>query len=81
MIALYLSIKPDEANQLAKLQACLKDIQSWMTRNFLLLSSGKTEMVALDPKQLSNKLTNDITTLDGFTLASSTSAKNLEVIV
>ncbi len=72
---LYSSIKPDETNQLAKLQACLKE--SWMTHNFLLLNSDQTEVVVLGPKQLRNKLTNDITTLDGFTLASSTAVRNL----
>ena len=39
---LYLSIKPEQCNQLTKLQACLKDIRTWMTRNFLLLNSDKT---------------------------------------
>ncbi|XP_051234748.1 uncharacterized protein LOC127351330 [Dicentrarchus labrax] len=28
---LYLAIKPNEINQLSKLQTCLKDIKSWMT--------------------------------------------------
>ena len=42
---LYLSIKPEQCNQLTKLQACLKDIKTWMTRNFLLLNSDKTEVL------------------------------------
>lgn len=46
---LYLLIKPDETNQLAKLQACLKDIKTWMTCNFLLLNSDKTEVIVLGP--------------------------------
>jgi len=40
---LYLSIKPEETNQLSKLQARLKDIKTWMTCNFLMLNSDKTE--------------------------------------
>ena len=28
---LYLSIKPNEINQLTKLQTCIKDIKAWMT--------------------------------------------------
>uniref|UniRef100_A0A8C9XHL9 Reverse transcriptase domain-containing protein n=1 Tax=Sander lucioperca TaxID=283035 RepID=A0A8C9XHL9_SANLU len=44
---LYLSIKPDESGQLAKLQACIKDIKSWMTHNFLMLNSNKTEVIVL----------------------------------
>ncbi|KAK2880201.1 hypothetical protein Q8A73_022899, partial [Channa argus] len=40
---LYLSMEPDENNQLIKLQACLQDIKAWMSHNFLLLNSDKTE--------------------------------------
>ena len=77
---LYLSMKPDETNQLAKLQACLKDVKTWMTCNFLLLNSGKTEVIVVGPEHLRNTLCNDIATMDGFTLASSTTVKNLGVI-
>ena len=52
---LYLSIKPDETNQLTKLQACLKDIKTWMTCNFLMLNSDKTEVIVLGPERLRNK--------------------------
>uniref|UniRef100_A0A8C9XXU8 Reverse transcriptase domain-containing protein n=1 Tax=Sander lucioperca TaxID=283035 RepID=A0A8C9XXU8_SANLU len=37
---------------LAKLQACIKDIKSWMTHNFLMLNSDKTEVIVLGPKHL-----------------------------
>ena len=71
---LYLSIKPDATNQLTKLQACLKDIKSWMTYNFLMLNSDKTEV------HLRNSLSRDLVTLDGITLASSSTVKNLGVV-
>lgn len=77
---LYLSMKPDETNQLAKLQACLKDIKTWMTHNFLLLNSDKTEVIVLGPKHLRNALSNNIASLDGITLSSSTTVRNLGVI-
>ena len=66
---LYLSMKPYEINQLAKLQACLKDIKIQMTRNFLLLNSDKTEVIVLG-LQLRNALSNHISNLDFFALAS-----------
>ena len=77
---LYLSIKPDEINQLHKLQACLKDVRTWMTCNFLLLNSDKTEVILLGPKQHRNTLSNDLALLDGFTLAPRTTVRNLGVI-
>ncbi|XP_029284776.1 uncharacterized protein LOC115006618, partial [Cottoperca gobio] len=77
---LYLSIKPDETNQLAKLQACLKDIKTWMSSNFLMLNTDKTEVIILGPKRLRNAFSNDIEALDGINLASSTTVRNLGVI-
>ena len=70
---LYLSMKPEETEPLAKLQRCLNDIKSWMSSNFLRLNSDKTEVIVFGPKHLRNGLT-------GFTLASSTAVKNLGVI-
>ncbi len=77
---LYLSVKPDETSQLAKLQACLKDIKTWMTCNFLLLNSDKTEVIVLGPKHLRDVLSKDIVTLDGIALASCATVRNLGVI-
>jgi len=45
---LYLSMKPDETNWLVRLQACLKDIKTWMTQNCLLLNSDKQKLLYLD---------------------------------
>ena len=75
---LYLSIKPDESNQLSKLQTCLKDIKSWMSCNFLMLNLEKTEILVLGPKNLRDSMST--ATLDGITLASSTTVRNLGVI-
>lgn len=77
---LYLSMKPDETNQLSKLEACFKEIKIWMTRNFLLLNSDKTEVIVLGPKHLRDSVSNDIAALDGISLASSTTVRNLGVL-
>lgn len=58
-----------------KLQACLKDIQSWMTSNFFLLNSDKTEHIVFDPKSLRDRL-DHIITLDGVSVAASFSVTN-----
>ncbi|KAK2873784.1 hypothetical protein Q8A73_024409, partial [Channa argus] len=77
---LYLSMEPDENNQLIKLQACLQDIKAWMSHNFLLLNSDKTEVIVFGPKNIRDMMSNHIVTLDGISLASSTTARNLGVI-
>ncbi|XP_033932863.2 uncharacterized protein [Pseudochaenichthys georgianus] len=77
---LYLSIKPDEINHLNKIQDCLKDLKTWMTLNFLMLNTTKTEVIVLGPKNLRNKLSKDILTMDGINLASSETVRNLGVI-
>uniref|UniRef100_A0A665ULH4 Reverse transcriptase domain-containing protein n=1 Tax=Echeneis naucrates TaxID=173247 RepID=A0A665ULH4_ECHNA len=77
---LYLSMKPNEVTQIVRLQACLEDIKVWMTGNFLLLNSDKTEVIVLGPKHLRKILSNHLISLDGITLASSSTVRNLGVI-
>ncbi|TWW71434.1 putative RNA-directed DNA polymerase from transposon BS [Takifugu flavidus] len=75
---LYLSMKPEETEKLVKLQTCLKDIKSWMSSNSLLLNSGKTEVMVFGPEPLRDRLDHMIT-LDGISLTSSLSVRNLGV--
>uniref|UniRef100_A0A674PEA0 Reverse transcriptase domain-containing protein n=1 Tax=Takifugu rubripes TaxID=31033 RepID=A0A674PEA0_TAKRU len=72
---LYLFMKPEETEKLVKLQTCLKDIKSWMSSNFLLL---KTEVMVFGPEPLRDGLDHMIT-LDGISLTSSLSVRNLGV--
>ncbi|TWW57376.1 putative RNA-directed DNA polymerase from transposon X-element [Takifugu flavidus] len=69
---LYLSMKPKETEKLVKLQTCLKDIKSWMSSNFLLPNSGKTEVMVFGPEPLRDRLDHMIT-LHGISLTSSLS--------
>lgn len=43
------------------LQACLKDVTSWMASNLLPLDSGKAEVIVSDPKHLRDPLDHVIT--------------------
>ena len=69
---LYLSMKLEESEPLAKLQGWFKDIKTWMSFNFLLLNLDKTEVI-VGSKHLRNGLAD-------FTLATSTTVKNVLVI-
>ena len=51
-----------------------------MTRNFLLLNSDKTEVIVLGPQNLRNTISNDMLTLEGIALASSTIMRKLGVV-
>ena len=77
---LYPSLKPDETYRLVRLQACLKDIKTWMTQNCLLLNLDKTEVVLFGPEPFREKLSSYIVNLDGISLASSSTVRNLGVI-
>ncbi len=46
----YISSWPGETNQIEKLMECIVDIKKWMTSNFLLLNSEKTEVLIIGPK-------------------------------
>lgn len=65
MSVLYLSTKPDDADELVKLLACLKD--KGLDDKFKLLNSGQTLVIVPLPKNLRNLLYNQIFTLDGIT--------------
>uniref|UniRef100_A0A3P9K1A1 Reverse transcriptase domain-containing protein n=1 Tax=Oryzias latipes TaxID=8090 RepID=A0A3P9K1A1_ORYLA len=63
---LYLSMKPDQDDQIEKLNACISDIKTWMTINYLLLNPEKTEVIILGPKNLRDALSAQIVSLDGI---------------
>ena len=69
---LYLSMKPEELEPLAKLQGCLKNIKTWMSSAFWFKIRIKQRLLSLVPN-LRNGLAD-------FTLASSTTVRNLGVI-
>ena len=52
---LYLSFKPaatsSQADAIAAMEACIKDFRAWMSRNKLMLNSGKTEVMIIGTRQ------------------------------
>ena len=66
---LYLSVKPDE----------VLDIKELMTKNFLLLNSGKTEIMVVGPKSLRHNLSAYMPNIDGISITSSAVIKDLGV--
>ncbi len=54
---LYISTRPDETSKLSKLTECVKNLKDWMTNNFLLLHSDKTEILLVGPKVKSSQVT------------------------
>ena len=51
-----------------------------MTQNCLLLNSDKTEVVLFGPERFREKLSSYIVTLDGISMVSSATVRNLGVI-
>ncbi len=70
----------DETSKLSKLTECVKNIKDWMTSNFLLLNSDKTEILLIGPKNSTQNLLDYNLQLDGCNVTSST-VKNLGVIL
>ncbi|TWW69769.1 Immunoglobulin heavy variable 4-39 [Takifugu flavidus] len=71
-------MKKEETEQLVKLQTCHKDMKSWMSSNFRLLNSGKTEVMVFGSEPLRDRLDHMIT-LVGISLTSSLSVRNLGI--
>ncbi len=78
---LYISSRPGETHQIEKIMECIVDIKNWMTSNFLLLNSEKkTEVLIIGPKTpISNNLEHCLT-LEGCSVDSSSSVRNLGVL-
>ncbi|NKE20344.1 reverse transcriptase domain-containing protein, partial [Neoroseomonas oryzicola] len=62
---LYISASPDETYHFTKLSECIADIKNWMTSNFLLLNSEKTEILIFGPKTSSRNNLEYCLTPDG----------------
>ncbi len=76
----YISTRPDETSKLCKLTGCVKNVKDWITNNFLLLNSDKTEILLIGPKNSTQNILDYNLQLDGCTVSSST-VKNLGVIL
>ncbi len=77
---LYISSRPDETHQIEKLTECIVDIKNWMMSNFLLLNSEKTEVLIIGPKNPTCNNLEHYLTLDGCSVNSSSSVRNLGVL-
>uniref|UniRef100_A0A8C2H2H7 Reverse transcriptase domain-containing protein n=1 Tax=Cyprinus carpio TaxID=7962 RepID=A0A8C2H2H7_CYPCA len=77
---LYISSRPGETYQFEKLTECIVDIKNWMTSNFLLLNSEKTEVLIIGPKSSACNDLERCLRLDGCSVNSSSSVRNLGVL-
>ncbi len=77
---LYISSRPGETHQIDKLMESIVDIKNWMTNNFLLLNSEKTEVLIIGPKNHTSNNLEHCLTLNGCSLDSSSSVRNLGVL-
>ncbi len=77
---LYISSRPGETHQIEKLMECIVDIKNWMTSNFLLLNSEKTEVLIIGPKTPTSNNLEHCLTLDGCSVNSSSSVRKLGVV-
>ncbi len=78
-IQLFISSRPGETHQIEKLMECIVNKKNWMT-NFLLLNSEKTEGLIIGPKNHTSNNLEHCLTLDGCSLDSSSSVRNLGVL-
>ncbi len=75
---LHISTRRDETYKLSKLTECVKNIKDWMTNNFILLNSDKTEILLIGPNNCTQNILDHNLQLDGCTVTSST-VRNLGV--
>ncbi len=67
-------------HQIEKLMECIVDKKNWMMNNFLLLNSEKTEVLIIGSKNPKSNNLEHCLTLDGCSVDSSSSVRNLGVL-
>ncbi len=77
---IYISSRPGETHQIEKLMEFIVNIKNWMMNHFLLLNSEKTEVLIIGPKNHTSNNLEHCLTLDGCSLDSSSSVRNLGVL-
>ncbi len=77
---LNISSRPDETYEFAKLTESIVDIKNWMTSNFLLLNFEETEVLIIGPKTFECNNIDHCLILDGCSVNSSSSVRNLGVL-
>ncbi len=77
---LYISSWTGETHQIENFMECIVDIKNWMTNNFILLNTEKTEVLIIGPKKHTSNNLEHCLTLDGCSLDFSSSVRNLGVL-
>ena len=81
---LYLSFKPEQQvvdDNLACIEACIREIRQWMKANFLKLNDDKTEFILLGSQQQLDKVTVHHITIGGSNIIPVKRVRNLGVIM
>ncbi|XP_073320704.1 uncharacterized protein [Pagrus major] len=77
---LYIPLHPNDPSQIQNLETCVSQIKIWMSQNFLMLNTAKTDLLVIKPnncKYFSDSLCLNI---DGCSISESTHIRNLGVI-
>ncbi len=77
---LYISLRPGETHQIEKIMECIVDIKNWMTSNFLLINSEKSEVLIIETKTPTYNKLDHCLPLDGCAVNSLSSVRNLRML-
>ena len=78
---LYVSCDPDDPDAaLAKLEACIEEIRTWMMHNNLKLNDNKTEFMTIGSRQQQAKVKDLNIKIGNESIPATTSARNIGVV-
>jgi len=79
-LQLYLPVIAGNRSDVLRLESCVAAVQRWLSDNFLLLNSAKTEMIVVGPAKSSQLFDDLALSLPGCVIYGSERVKNLGVV-
>lgn len=76
---LYIPLQPNDPSQIQNLEICVDQIKNWMTQNFLLLNTAKTDLLVIKPNNYKYLLEGFGLNIDGCFIPESAFIRNLGV--
>ena len=76
---LYIPLQPNDPSHIQNLESCVRRIKTWMSQNFLMLNTAKTDLLVIKPNNYKYFSESLCLNIDGCSISESTHIRNLGI--